>query len=166
MSKFLNLLILFLSFSLSQKIYSSQIDPETKKTHLEDIFIWKICDELKLSVQEEKKFTEINKLLNKKKSEINKKIQLTIQDLSKNPTESALNNYKKLIQDYNQLSISEFDSMRKLLGNNKFANYIKIKNELTSKIKTMLLNDKLSEEKIEINQKKLPPPKVIIEKND
>lgn len=149
----------------SYNIFASQVDPETKKTYLEDVFIWKICDELKLSVAEEKKFTEINKSLNKKKSELNKKIQETVFSLSaQNPSEAALSNYKKLIQQYNQLSISEFESIKQILGKDKFVKYLKIKYELTSRIKSALVSDKSGDEKNEKSNLKLPPPKIIIEK--
>lgn len=154
------LIIIFLSFNA----YSKPIDPETKKSYVEDIFIWKISDELKLTVPEEKKFTEISKSLNKKKSELNKKINEAVLKLSKNSSEEQLQNYKKLLQDYNQLNIVEFDSMKKLLGNQKFINYIKIKYELTNKIKSAILSDKNSEEPINKQTAPLPPPKVIIEK--
>lgn len=164
MVKFLIFLILAALFS--RQVYSSQIEAETKKTHLEDIFIWKISDELKLSVEQEKKFTEINRSLNKKKSELNKKIQEAVQRLSAMSTDIALNKYKKLIQQYNQISLTEFEAMRQLLGTKNFISYLKIKNELTTKIKSMLIADKLGDSKKAAGNKPLPPPKVIIEKRD
>lgn len=142
--------------------YSANSEVEAKKTHLEDIFIWKMSDELKLTAQEEKQFTEINKSLNKKKSEINKKIQDYVQNLKETDSELTLKNYKKLIQEYNQITISEFDSIKKLLGTKKFINYLKIKNELTSKVKSILVGEK-NAEKDEKKSKQLPPPKVIVE---
>ena len=69
MVKILTLLILV---SFPAKSYALTNEAELKKTYLEDIFIWKMSDELKLTAQEERQFTEINKMLNKKKSEINK----------------------------------------------------------------------------------------------
>lgn len=158
MFKFL-LLINFLLF------FSSNGRSSPQKSYIEDVFIWKISDELKLSAQEEKKFTEINRALNKKKSELNNKIQLTVKGLGANSSEATLNKYKKLIQEYNQLSISEFDSVKKLLGRKKFISYLKIKNELTSKIRSILISEKSNDEKAEANINPLPPPKVIVEKN-
>ena len=157
-------LLIILSFSIHS--FSSNNEVEIKKTHLEDIFIWKISDELKLSVQQEKKFTEINRTLNKKKSEINKKIQQAVQGLNAKSSESTLIKYKKLLLDYNQLSISEFDAIKQLLGTKKFISYLKIKNELTTKIKSILISEKSNSDKLETSNKPLPPPKVIIEKNE
>lgn len=142
---------------------NNENDNNNKKTHLEDIYIWKISDELKLSVNEEKQFTEINKALNKKKSEINKKIQDLIAQMKEDDSEAVLKNYRSLLLEYNQLSISEFDSIKKLLGAKRFVSYLKIKNELNTKLKSILAGEKPAEKK-EVG--KLPPPKIIIEKNE
>lgn len=137
-------------------------DSEIKKNQLEDIFIWKMSDELKLTVQQEKSFTEISKDLNRKKSELNRKIQETIQNLNSENQEVKLQNYRKFMSEYNQLSLKEFDSIKKLLGTRKFAEYLQIKNELTSKVKSILIGEKAPEKKEQ--SVKLPPPKVIVEK--
>ena len=73
---------------------------------VKSFFIWKISDQLKLTANEEKQFAEINKSLNKKKSELNKKIQEAVQNLNENDTTAQLKAYKKLVQNYNQISIS------------------------------------------------------------
>lgn len=168
MFKFSSLLILILTFSISFKANSNNTntatEAELKKSHLEDIFIWKMSDELKLTANEEKKFTEIHRSLNKKKSELNKKIQESIAGLKEKDGEQALKAYKKLIQDYNQLSITEFESIKGLLGAKKFISYLKIKNELTSKVKSILIGERLADNNRK--EKALPPPKVIIEKGE
>lgn len=149
-----------LIYSVNSFSYNSE--SEAKKSHLEDIFIWKMSDELKLTAQEEKKFTEINKALNKKKLEINKKIQESIQNLKENDSDQALKKHRRLLQDYNDISMTEFDSIKKLLGSRKFINYLKIKSELTYKVKSMLIGEKNADKedkKIQL----LPPPKVIID---
>ena len=90
-------LLIILSFSIHS--FSSNNEVEIKKTHLEDIFIWKMSDELKLTAQEERQFTDVNKQLNRKKSAINRKIQSSVQSLSEADSEAALKKHKKLIQD-------------------------------------------------------------------
>ena len=74
MVKFTSLLLLIVC---PLQIVASTAEVDLKKSHLEDIFIWKMSDELKLTAKQEREFTEINKLLNKKKSELNRKIQDT-----------------------------------------------------------------------------------------
>lgn len=157
-----NILTLFTIILFSNFSYSANIETEVKKSHLEDIFIWKISDELKLTAQEERKFTEINKKLNRQKSEINRKIQGSVQSLTETDTDAVLQRHKKLIQEYNNISVSEFDSIKKLLGTKKFISYLKLKNELNSKVKSILIGEK-SGDRNERRTKILPPPKVIIE---
>lgn len=137
-------------------------DSEIKKNQLEDIFIWKMSDELKLTAQQEKSFTEISKELNRKKSELNRKIQEAIQNLNAKNQESGLQNYRKLMTEYNQLALKEFDSIKKLLGTQKFAEYLQVKHELTTKVKSILIGERTGEKKDAAV--KLPPPKVIVEK--
>ncbi|MGZ3689873.1 MAG: hypothetical protein ACXVAX_00130 [Pseudobdellovibrio sp.] len=142
--------------------FAASNEVEARKTHIEDIFIWKMSDELKLSVTEEKEFTEVSHQLNKKKFELNKKIQDLIQALNENSNDAELKEYKKLLQQYNQISITEYDKIKKILGVKKFISYLKIKNELNSKMKSILAGEKT--EKKENADKALPSPKVIVEK--
>jgi hypothetical protein len=163
-----------IAFFLNQTPSFASSDVETKKTYIEDIFIWKMSDELKLSAQEEKSFTEIHKNLNKQKAELNKKIQeITVNQgqsvsfLTKSQLETNLKKLRKLITDYNQLSLNEFDSMKKLLGSIRFSAYLQIKSELNNKVKSMLTGEKpVEKDKKETSAVKLPPPQVIIEKNE
>lgn len=138
---------------------------EIRRNHIEDIFIWKISDELKMTVKEEKAFTEINKSLNKKKYDLNRQIQDLAQQLSdKTPQlETKLKEYRKLLLEYNELSLTEYDSIKKLLGSQKFADYIRVKSELNAKLRSILAGERNPDKK-EANVK-LPPPKVIIESN-
>ncbi len=160
MQNFLAYLCLIFAFP----IYAAN-ETETKKTYLEDIFIWKMSDELKLTAQEEIKFTEIHKNLNKQKAELNKKIQEATQQLSQKP--NLIKSLRKWIVDYNQLSLNEFDSMKKLLGIDRFVSYLQIKSDLNTKVKSMLSGERpVEKEKKENAGTKLPPPEVIIEKNE
>lgn len=159
------LIFTFLNFISFQALANSEAATEARKTHLEDIFIWKMSDELKLTAKEEKAFTEILKKLNKEKSELNKKIQAIADQLNDNTPEATLKTYKKLIQDYNQCAIKEFEAVQNLLGNKKFVQYLKVKNELSNKMKSILIGEKV-QEKRETASKPLPKPKVIIEKSE
>jgi hypothetical protein len=75
-------LILFILLISPVLSFAASSELETKKTYIEDIFIWRMSDELNLTASEEKKFTEIHKDLNKKKSDLNKEIQEITQSLS------------------------------------------------------------------------------------
>jgi hypothetical protein len=72
---------------------------------------------------------------------------------------------KRLLRSYNDLSLEEADQIQKILGVNKAAQYFVLKNELTNKLKTVLLSPENSKatEKIE-KAEKLAPPVIIEEK--
>lgn len=171
-------IIAFIALTSNAYVYAGT-SAEVKKSHLEDIFIWKMSDELKLNTQEEKKFTEIQKTLNKKKSEINKNIQESNRQLlmvNEKQLPQFLKKHRQMIVDYNQLSLSEFDSVRKLLGDQRFVKYLDIKSDLTNKVKSLLIGDKNLDKEITNEPKEavggdkpgkdLPPPQIIIEKNE
>lgn len=134
-----------------------------KKTQLEELFIWKLSDELKLGPSEEKKFADLVRSLNQKKLEGTLKIeQITKEFLtakSDKEKEAILKNLKQVYRNYNSLSLSELDEMKRLLGIQRLATYLEVKQELTAKVKSLLI-----QRKDEPQKKYLPPPKIIEEK--
>ena len=122
----------------------------TKKNQVEDIFIWKISDELQLSAKEEKAFGDIHRSLNKKKSELNEQIKILQIDIKQKKTklsaleqEKLIKKNKNLLLQLNQVNIEEFDSTKKILGAEKFLEYLFLKQELNSKFKSMILGGAL-----------------------
>ena len=145
----------------------------TKKNQIEDIFIWKISDELQLSAKQEKEFGDIHRSLNKKKSELSEQIKNTQIDTKKiEPkltTTAQIKLIKKnrtLLTQLNQLSVDEFDSMKKLLGPEKFLEYLFLKQELNSKFKSMVLGTRGADKPVadKIKSGDLTAPVVIEEK--
>jgi hypothetical protein len=136
-----------------------------KRNQLEEFYIWKLSDEMKLSPAEEKKFAELVKSLNEKKSQLNEKMQISIEKISKltetKKRDNELVSYRKTLQEYNRISEEEFDKIKNLLGVDKTAQYLQIKQDLTKKIKSMLANPESSGKS---EKKNLPAPKVIEEK--
>lgn len=134
-----------------------------KRNQLEELFIWKMSEELKLTSIEEKKFTEIVKSINQEKSSLNKSIQEAVTKMPKLSTDKekaeALKAYKKDLQRYNHLSEGEVERMQSLLGVSRTIQYLQIKQDLTNRVKTLLVTPEAGKE-----NKKLPAPKVIEEK--
>jgi hypothetical protein len=152
-----SLLIIFLI------LFSFQAFAEDKKNQLEELFIWKTSDELKLSTSEEKKFTDLVKSLNKRKSDLNQSLHDSVDKIAAAKTtkdkDAELTKYRKDLGAYNKISEEEFDKMKTLLGSERLAQYLKLKQDLTGRIKTMLANPEAGK----ATDKKLPAPKVIIE---
>ena len=144
-------------------LFSFQAFAEDKKNQLEELFIWKTSDELKLSSAEERKFTDLVKSLNKKKSELNQSLHDSVDKIAGAKTtkekDAELAKYRKDLGAYNKISEEEFDKLKVILGNERLAQYLKLKQDLTGRIKTMLANPEGSK----APDKKLPAPKVTIE---
>lgn len=130
---------------------------------LEKLLLWKMSDELKLSPVEEKKFTEIVKSLNKRKTELNRSLQESIEKMDKvtprKAKEEELSRYRKNLQSYGRLAEEEFDKLKPLLGTERMIQYLQIKQDLTNRIKSMLAHPETQK-----GPKTLPQPKVIEEK--
>lgn len=139
-----------------------------KRNQLEELFIWKTSDELKLSPVDEKKFTEIIKELNQKKADLNHSLQESVEKMTKlsgatvaKKRDEELSRYRKTLQAYNHISEDEFDKLKTLLGSEKLVHYLQIKQDLTNRIKSMLANPDAGSKS---EKKALPAPKVIEEK--
>lgn len=131
------------------------------KNKIEELFIWKISDELRLSTKEEKTFTDLFRELNQKKMDIGHHQDEMITRLSLATKEKDRNQllaeYRQQLAEYNKIQTREFDELKKLLGPERVAKYLFVKRELTNKVKTLLA------EKSEKKESELPPPKVIEE---
>ena len=151
------LFISLLTFTSSFSIASSGT-----KNQLEDLFIWKMSEELKLSPVEEKRFTDTVKTLNQKKSDLNKELQDSLANMAKAETDKQkaeqLKNYKRTLHAYNVVSEEEVEKIQGMLGAARTIQYLQIKQDLTNRIKTMLTTPEGSK------AKPLPAPKVIEEK--
>lgn len=140
----------------------SEISAAAKsKLHLEDLLIWKISDELKLSSEQEKKVSDVIKKINKKKSENSIAIQELTEKIIKSSNEeaklSAFNELKKKLQIHGSIAIEELDQIKGVLGVKKLGEYLELKNDISEKVKSLIIpTDKKG-------GKKLPPPKVIEE---
>lgn len=128
------------------------------RNKVEELFIWKISDELKLTVPEEKKLADYVRDLNRRRFRVNEDIQLTLKKLSSNKDrEKILSEHRKLLKSYSDLSIEEADRIQKILGVDKAAQYFVLKNDLTNRLKSMLATPDKK------NAEPLAPPKVIEE---
>ncbi|AZZ37726.1 hypothetical protein CIK05_13275 [Bdellovibrio sp. qaytius] len=175
MSFFTALLIpFFLSLpSFSQPASADRVSadraPTPKKNSVEDIFIWKVSDELNLSATEEKKFADIHRELNKQKMQLAAQMQQIsfkskeYPQLSKSKAIEIIKEYKKTLMAYNNLSVQELEKMKALLGDKKYLDYLAIKQDINLRLKSLVLgNDKNEDSKTK--PLKLPPPQIIEEK--
>ena len=158
------LTLLLLSIFCLNSAFSVAVHAAEKRNQLEELLIWKMSDELKLSTTEEKKFSDIVREINKRKAQYNQELQASVEKMSKAKTGKAkdeeLTLYRKSLQNYGRMSEEEFDKLKPLLGPERMVQYLQIKQDLTNRIKTMLTNPEVSPKAT----KPLPSPKLIEEK--
>lgn len=143
---------------------SASYATEATKTKVEELFIWKMSDELSLIPGEEKKFTEIVKKLNQKKSDLNADMQNLMLSMQKAKTDAEknkeLSKYKKSLQAYSRLAEEEIDTIKNLLGIQRTVKYLEVKQDMTNRLKNLLANPEPATKKV---TPPLPPPKIIEE---
>jgi hypothetical protein len=117
---------------------------EVSKSKIEELFIWKMSDELSLSPQEEKKFSDLVRGLNEKKGGLSLQLHDQLEQMQKAKTETEkgqiLGRYKKTLQSYNHLAEEELDKMKSLLGVNRTVKYLEVKQDMTNRLKSLLIN--------------------------
>ncbi|GIL18291.1 MAG: hypothetical protein BroJett040_20420 [Oligoflexia bacterium] len=135
--------------------------------------LWKLTEEMHLSAQDEKTLSDIYKQSLEKKAKNQAALQKLVQDHSKfkAPAEKSkfLNDYKKLLSEYNQINLEELNRLEKAFGSEKASQYVIVKSELASKIKSLIVSEKGEKsEKLDKEEKapsrvNLPDPKIIEE---
>ena len=113
-----------------------------ERSRLDALFIWKTSEELKLDAPTEQKFTEVIESLNARRRAANLKMDESLAQLShaktKAEAEKALNAHRAALREVQATQSSEIDRLRPLLGPEKLAQYITVKNFILEKLKTML----------------------------
>lgn len=113
-----------------------------ERNRLEELFIWKTSEELRLAPNEEQKFTEAIHQLNQRRKEANAKMDAALSALSAAKTkveaDKALTAHRAALKDMQAAQTAELDKLKPLLGSEKLAQYIVVKNSILEKLKTML----------------------------
>lgn len=153
----------FITFIFLPLLFSLNLSAVESKSRVEELFIWKISDEMKLSVPEEKNFSDLIRSLNQRRQATNEELQLTIKKMSETKNikdqEKLLATHRKLLKQYNDLTIEETDRIEKMFGTERAARYFVLKNDLTNRLKSVLAAPEKSS-----SDGKLQPPKIIEEK--
>lgn len=173
LSVFIFLGVVFLSFrALSSETYVAEDSVSSRSTsssptdrnRFEEMFIWKMSEELDLEVKEEKKFSDIIKLNNRLRVQITVDTEEALKKLSsaqdKKTKENLLADYKKLLTKNSQVMVDELDQLTKELGTDKAARYLILKNEMVQKLRNLVMSSDRNkksgepETKVKITQEK------------
>lgn len=121
-------------------------ETSAKKSQIDDLFLWKVSDQLKLSLKKEKDLADLLKKYSSLKIKINEQIEDTIEALGKKNDDKnyalRLKEYRRFLKNFNDLSLKELDDLQKLLGTKDLAQYLVIKQEFANKVKNILLQEK------------------------
>ena len=115
-------------------------------SRVEELFVWKLSEELKLTVKEEKEITVMISELNQKKAQSNEKLDGLIQKMSQllahesasKELAATLKEYRKALSDYNAISNQEIDQVTKILNLEKSLKYFVVKSDLSRRIRGLL----------------------------
>lgn len=117
-----------------------------------------------MSPSEEKAFTTQFKDLNARKVKLNAQLNESVQNVSSLKSEKEikefLSSYRKTLDQIHGLGKDELDGVVKILGTKRAAQYLQIKLDLSNKVKSLITQPQSPKES---GDKKLPPPKIIIE---
>jgi len=114
---------------------------EKAKSRLEELFLWKMSDTLDLSTEEEEKFRTKFKELNERKAKSAQEMDRLMSDIERSDPKALpkkLEAYNKSLVTYSNIQVEEAKSMRKILGDKRFAKYLILKRDLNQKLKNML----------------------------
>lgn len=119
---------------------------ERERRRLEELFIWKMSEELKLSVESETPFAEAIRALNREKASLNQELARALQAIEKAKSskerEAALKSYEKASRQYGELPIKEMNRMRPILGPEKLGQYLVGKSLMAEKLKALSTSGK------------------------
>ena len=114
---------------------------DREKRRLEELFIWKMSEELKLPVEVESSFAEAIRALNREKSKSLADIEAALlaidQAKTKTESEKAVKRYEKAIRKFGDVPIREVSRLRKVLGSQRLSRYLVSKSQMAEKLKAM-----------------------------
>lgn len=118
---------------------------DRERRRLEELFIWKMSEELKLPLEKEKPFADTMRSLNREKAKASLEVTKSLEALNRaqalsDPTKSraavekAVKAYEKAVRAYGQLPIREVARMRGLLGSERLGRYLVAKAQMAEKL--------------------------------
>ena len=135
---------------------SQEVLVQREKRRLEELFIWKLSEELKLPVETEKAFAETIRSLNREKTRASlavnealtaiEKSQEGDRAISKAIVAKAVARYEKAWRAYGALPLREVSRMRAILGPERLGHYLVAKSQMTEKLKALAAREALESE--------------------
>lgn len=132
---------------------TSDILVDRERKRLEELFIWKMTEELKLPVEKEASFSEAVRSLNREKSKANSELASALEDIGRAQsvdkskvraaTEKAVKRYEKAWRSYGDLPLREVQRLKKILGPELLGQYLLAKAQMAEKLKALSASEAL-----------------------
>lgn len=131
---------IFLSLGLSSAFGSTE--PSSSSQRFDDLFVWMISEKLQLKPATEADFSASFKELSRKKQELSKKVEDRVREIrSASQTEQrrlAIEAYRQSLLELGQVQAQEVERLSKILGDEQFAAYLGLKQDLGKKVRGMV----------------------------
>ncbi|MFP5519943.1 MAG: hypothetical protein ACLGGX_08570 [Bdellovibrionia bacterium] len=158
---FIGYLVIFILLS-----FPAVSGASTSSSKIEELIIWKLSDELQLTLKEELEFSKLFKELNREKQNIQNQQNEHLKSSSNlkniDSKKKWIQTYLKFAQKFSDLTQKENREMQKVLGTDKYIRYVVLKSDLSQRVRELML-DTEGRKAEGTSPKKLPPPKVIEE---
>ncbi|MCC6276389.1 MAG: hypothetical protein IT289_00585 [Oligoflexia bacterium] len=137
------LVVATLGASKGEAVEKGEASDSKVKNRLEQLYLWKVSDRLKLTPDQEAKFRAIYKEIvearNKAASEIEKCLnQIEAAKGNSKTVQKLVAQYESLLAEYNTVSVKELERLKKFMGSEKLSEYLLLKREMTQKLKDVI----------------------------
>ena len=134
--------------------------PNSGEERFHKLFLWKVSEELKLSVEEEKKLSEFVLKNYQNREATKREIKEYLSKMEKAKKTKAQNQllrgYKTALSQLKESQVKELEGVHNILGTQKALSYVLLQNKLNEKLKALL-----SDPSQETSKKSFSKPKVI-----
>jgi hypothetical protein len=132
-----------LSWSAPRAEVATHDRTDKMRSRLEQLFIWRVSDRLRLKPQEETKFTTEYKKLCDERLKLSSEVDQQLGSIEKSRGDrvalsKGLADYQALVKKQSLLQIKEIETMGKIFDPVKMAEYLLLKRDLTEKFKDVV----------------------------
>ena len=141
---FISLLLIFSLGGQAQESKEQKANPPKKsyKERLEQIFVWKMSDELGLNAAEDQKFREFllesNKNRTRYATEANDTLERLQETASDAQRKALLDRYIGLLKIDGASAATEIHEIRKIIGDTRAVKYLRVKEKLRKRLRKLI----------------------------
>lgn len=141
-------------------VAASANDVDKNRARVEELFLWKVSDALALDSKQEIEFSKIMKKLREDKARLDGQMEDVLRKIDAQKDEKAqislLEEYKGYLREYSSYQSREIEQLDKLLGPQKVAKYLVLKEKLINRLKGALVDaGKVADSKVKAKKPKI-----------